>query len=89
LSALAEASGLGNLAFAESAASALLSRDSSGVALVHSGHTVGDPIAAVGSLVILADMLLFGWLVYRREQAELAGQPSPAPVGQAELTRGA
>jgi hypothetical protein len=51
-----------------------------GVALVHSGHTVGDPIAAVSSLVILADMLLFGFLVYRRERAELARRPSPAPA---------
>jgi cbb3-type cytochrome oxidase subunit 1 len=38
-----------------------------GVALVHSGHTIGDPIAAVSSLLVLADMLLFGWLVIRRE----------------------
>jgi hypothetical protein len=37
-----------------------------GVALVHTGHQVGDPIAAVGSLMVLASMLLFGWLVYRR-----------------------
>jgi cbb3-type cytochrome oxidase subunit 1 len=38
-----------------------------GVGLVHTGHQVGDPIAAVGSLIITADMLLFGWLVVRRE----------------------
>jgi cbb3-type cytochrome oxidase subunit 1 len=38
-----------------------------GVALVHSGHAIGDPIAAVSSLLVLADMLLFGWLVIRRE----------------------
>ena len=38
-----------------------------GVGLVHTGHDVGDPIAAVSSIVILADMLLFGWLVFRRE----------------------
>ena len=37
-----------------------------GVALVHTGHQVGDPIAAVGSLLVLASMLHFGWLVYRR-----------------------
>jgi hypothetical protein len=37
-----------------------------GVGLVHTGHQVGDPIAAVGSLMVLASMLLFGWLVYRR-----------------------
>jgi hypothetical protein len=51
-----------------------------GVALVHSGHPVGDPIAAVGSLVTLADMLLFGWLVYRRDRTGMAGQPSVAPA---------
>jgi peptidoglycan/LPS O-acetylase OafA/YrhL len=51
-----------------------------GVALVHSGHSTGEPIAAVGSLVILADMLLFGWLVYRPERTELAKQPSTVPA---------
>ena len=34
-----------------------------GVGLVHQS---GDPIAAVGSLIVLAGMLLFGWLVVRR-----------------------
>jgi hypothetical protein len=38
-----------------------------GVGLVHTGHAIGDPIAATGSIIVLADMLLFGWLVYRRE----------------------
>ena len=51
-----------------------------GVALVHSGHTAGDPIAAVGSIVVLADMLLFGWLVYRRERPILSTHPSAAPA---------
>jgi hypothetical protein len=51
-----------------------------GVALLHSGRTVGDPIAAVSSLVILADMLLFGWLVYRREPIELARSSAAAPA---------
>lgn len=46
-----------------------------GVALLDSGHAAADPIAAVGSLVILADMLLFGWLAYRRERTELACRP--------------
>jgi len=33
-----------------------------GVALVHTGHAVGDPIAAVGSVIVLLDMLfLAGW----------------------------
>lgn len=51
-----------------------------GVALVHSGNAIGDPIAAVGSLAILGDMLLFGWLVYRRPRTDLATHPSPAPA---------
>lgn len=51
-----------------------------GVALVHSGHTIGDPIAAIGSVVVLADMLLFGFLVYRRAEPVLVRQPSTAPA---------
>jgi len=51
-----------------------------GVALVHSGHAIGDPIAAVSSLVVLADTLLFGWLVFRREPAELASPRSTVPA---------
>lgn len=39
-----------------------------GVALVHSGREIGDPIAAVASLIVVADMLLFGWLVIRGER---------------------
>lgn len=49
-----------------------------GVALVHSGRSVGDPIAAIGSLIVLADMLLFAWLVLRREGA--SGWRSIAPA---------
>jgi cbb3-type cytochrome oxidase subunit 1 len=40
-----------------------------GVALVHTGRQNGDPIAAVGSLIIVADMLLFGWLLFARASA--------------------
>ena len=47
-----------------------------GVGLVHSGHEIGDPIAAVSSLLILADTLLFGWLVFRREPVEQTSQRS-------------
>jgi hypothetical protein len=43
-----------------------------GVGLVHTGHPVGDPIAAVGALVVFADALLFGWLVFRAERAAVA-----------------
>ena len=39
-----------------------------GVGLAHTGHEVGDPIAAVGSLFVLAAMLIFGWLVFRCER---------------------
>jgi putative Mn2+ efflux pump MntP len=51
-----------------------------GVALVHSGHAIGDPIAAVSSLVVVADMLVFGWLVFRGEPAELANLRSTMPA---------
>ena len=49
-----------------------------GVALVHSGHEIGDPIAAVSSLVVLVDLLIFGWLVFRSEPAELTTRTVPA-----------
>ena len=51
-----------------------------GVALVHSGHAAGDPIAAIGSIAVLGDMLLFGWLVYRPDRMGLAARPSAAPA---------
>ena len=44
-----------------------------GVGLVHAGHEQGDPLAAVGSLIILADMILFAYLVFRRESFGTAG----------------
>jgi cbb3-type cytochrome oxidase subunit 1 len=51
-----------------------------GVGLVHSGTPAGDPIAAIGSLIVFAGMLLFGWIVVRREQnADVAnGRPTTA-----------
>jgi peptidoglycan/LPS O-acetylase OafA/YrhL len=36
-----------------------------GVGLVHTGHPAGDPIAAVGSLAIFGDAILFTWLVFQ------------------------
>ena len=46
------------------------------VAAIHLGHEAADPVAAVTSLVILGDVLLFGYLVYRggpvRENKSLA-----------------
>lgn len=51
-----------------------------GVALVHTGHPVGDPIAAIGSLVVLADMLLFAWLVFRPQPAASAALAAALPA---------
>jgi hypothetical protein len=39
-----------------------------GITLVQTGHTVGDPTAAVGSITVLLDVLFFGWLVFRGER---------------------
>ena len=46
-----------------------------GIGLVHTGHDAGEPLAAIGSLVVLAAMLMFGWQVYRCERG-LAGERS-------------
>src|SRR5260370_38467063 len=46
-----------------------------GVGLVHTGHAIGDPMAAIGSIVVLLDMLLFGWLVFRGERAAAGNRP--------------
>jgi len=40
-----------------------------GVAMLLSGSDSGEPIATGGSLITLADMLLFAWLVFRRSSA--------------------
>jgi peptidoglycan/LPS O-acetylase OafA/YrhL len=50
-----------------------------GVGLVHTGHPVGDPIAAIGSIVVLLAMLLFGWLVFQGERADARIRPSTSP----------
>jgi cbb3-type cytochrome oxidase subunit 1 len=46
-----------------------------GVGLVHAGHVIGDPIAAIGSFVVLLDMVLFGWLVFQGERAAAGNRP--------------
>ena len=51
-----------------------------GVALVHSGHAIGDPVAAVGAIVALADMLLFGWLVLRRDAVKVDERRAAIPA---------
>ncbi len=47
-----------------------------GVALVHTVHSAGDPIAAVGSIIVLVDMLLFGWPVFLAERTKASAQPA-------------
>jgi cbb3-type cytochrome oxidase subunit 1 len=51
-----------------------------GVALLHTGHDIGQPFAAIGSVVVLASILHFGWLVVRREQAAKAFRASAVPA---------
>jgi drug/metabolite transporter superfamily protein YnfA len=51
-----------------------------GVGLIHTGHPVGEPIAAAGSFIVLAAMLLFGWLVVRRERSAQALRASAVPA---------
>jgi peptidoglycan/LPS O-acetylase OafA/YrhL len=51
-----------------------------GVGLIHTGHDVGEPIAAAGSFTVLTAMLLFGWLVMRREETQKAFRSSAVPA---------
>lgn len=41
-----------------------------GVAMITTGRDAGEPVAAVASLILIADMLLFAWLVARRNRSE-------------------
>lgn len=43
-----------------------------GVAMIHAGNKSGEPIAGIGSFVVLGDMLLFGWLMVRYERRAAA-----------------
>jgi hypothetical protein len=43
-----------------------------GVGMIHTGRPSGEPFAGIGSIIVLADMLLFGWLVLRQERAAAA-----------------
>ncbi len=51
-----------------------------GVALVHTGHAAGDPVAAIGAFAVLLDMLAFGWLVYRAENGAVRVKRSVVPA---------
>ena len=49
-----------------------------GVGLGHAGNPAGEPLAAISSLVVLGDMLLFGFIVFRRESPGYASTALPA-----------
>lgn len=51
-----------------------------GVGLVHTGTTSGEPLAAGGSFVVLAGMLLFAWLVFQTERADAESRTEAAPA---------
>jgi len=39
-----------------------------GVGRIYTGHPSGEAFAATGSFIVLGAMILFAWLVYRRER---------------------
>jgi drug/metabolite transporter (DMT)-like permease len=47
-----------------------------GVGLVHTGTMAGEPLAAIGSLIVFASILLFAWLLFRSERARAAMAPA-------------
>jgi peptidoglycan/LPS O-acetylase OafA/YrhL len=51
-----------------------------GIGLIHTGHAVGEPFAIGGSLTVFAAMLLFGWLVVRREHTARVLRASAVPA---------
>lgn len=55
-----------------------------GIALVHGGTAGGDPIAAISSLVLVADMFVFGILVVRGLRLVKDGDAGAARLAAAE-----
>jgi peptidoglycan/LPS O-acetylase OafA/YrhL len=51
-----------------------------GVGLVHTGHATGDPFAAIGSLIVIAAMFMFAWLVYRCERGLVGERKAIIPA---------
>jgi FtsH-binding integral membrane protein len=51
-----------------------------GVGRVYTGHASGEAFAATGSFVVLGAMILFAWLVYRREYYAVAQRLATAPA---------
>jgi peptidoglycan/LPS O-acetylase OafA/YrhL len=48
-----------------------------GITLIMNESPIGEPVAAVSSIVILADMLFFGWLVIGNRQPERGSADIP------------
>jgi peptidoglycan/LPS O-acetylase OafA/YrhL len=53
-----------------------------GVGLIYGGNHIGDPIAAVGAVVALADMVFFAVFVFRRPVEEAAAVARPKIVAR-------
>jgi FtsH-binding integral membrane protein len=45
-----------------------------GVALVHTGNDKAEPVAAVGSILVVVSMLLFVWMVFRSERVAVPAE---------------
>lgn len=52
----------------------------SGVALIYGGYPQAEPIAAIGSLIVLAAMLIFTYLVFRPEHVLTQPRATAAPA---------
>ncbi|MEQ9178895.1 MAG: hypothetical protein RIF44_09290, partial [Nitratireductor sp.] len=48
-----------------------------GITLIMNASPIGEPVAAVSSIVILADMLFFGWLVIGNRPAQSGSADMP------------
>jgi FtsH-binding integral membrane protein len=51
-----------------------------GVGRVYTGHPSGEAFAAAGSFIVLGAMILFAWLVYRREHYAAAQELAASPA---------
>ena len=51
-----------------------------GVAMIHTGNMSGEPLAAVGSVIVVVSMLLFAWMVFRAERTDASARPVAAPA---------
>lgn len=52
----------------------------SGVALIYGGYPQAEPVAATGSVIVLAAMLIFAYLVFRPEHALRRPRDTAAPA---------